>query len=97
MADNGTATAPRRMVLDCDPGHDACAVAALLRPELLETRHLRVDVETATRFCDGRTVVDLWHVTGREPNVHVGFAMDAEAFIDLLLTSLASYPPAPPA
>jgi len=74
------------------PIHDACAVAALLRPDLLETRHLRVDVETASRFCDGRTVVDLWEVTGRAPNVHVGIAMDADAFLDMLFESLASYP-----
>ncbi len=77
--------------LDGVPIHDACAVAALLRPELLETRHLRVDVETASRFCDGRTVVDLWEVTGREPNVHVGVSIDVDAFTDLLLDSLASY------
>jgi len=74
------------------PIHDACAVAALLEPDLVETRLLRVDVETSSRHCDGRTVVDLWSVTGREPNVHVGVDIDREAFLDLLLSSLASYP-----
>ena len=74
------------------PIHDACAVAALLDPTLVETRHLRVDVETSSRHCDGRTVVDLWEVTGREPNVHVGVDVDRERFLDLLLGSLASYP-----
>ena len=74
------------------PIHDACAVAALLDPTLVETRRLRVDVETASRHCDGRTVVDLWSVTGREPNVHVGVDIDRERFLDLLLTSLAAHP-----
>jgi pyrimidine-specific ribonucleoside hydrolase len=74
------------------PIHDACAVAALLDPTLVETRHLRVDVETASRHCDGRTVVDLWSVTGREPNVRVGVDVDRERFLDLLVSSLASYP-----
>ena len=78
--------------LDGVPIHDACAVAALLRPEILQTRYLRVDVETASTFCDGRTVVDLWGVTGREPNVHVGTSIDVDAFTDLLMESLASYP-----
>jgi purine nucleosidase len=74
------------------PIHDACAVAALLDPTLVETRHLRVDVETSSRHCDGRTVVDLWSVTGREPNVHVGVDVDRERFLDLLVSSIASYP-----
>ena len=77
--------------LDGVPIHDACAVAALLRPDLLESRRLRVDVETSSRHCDGRTVVDLWGVSGREPNVHVGTDMDTEGFLDLLFSSLATY------
>jgi inosine-uridine nucleoside N-ribohydrolase len=73
------------------PIHDAVAVAALLDPSLVETRLLRVDVETDSTFCDGRTVVDLWSVTGREPNVHVGVDIDRERFLDLLVSSIASY------
>jgi pyrimidine-specific ribonucleoside hydrolase len=73
------------------PIHDAVAVAALLDPSLVETRLLRVDVEADSRFCDGRTVVDLWSVTGREPNVHVGVDIDRERFLDLLISSIASY------
>jgi pyrimidine-specific ribonucleoside hydrolase len=73
------------------PIHDAVAVAALLDPTLIETRLLRVDVETESRHCDGRTVVDLWSVTGREPNVHVGVDIDRDRFLDLLVSSVASY------
>jgi inosine-uridine nucleoside N-ribohydrolase len=73
------------------PIHDAVAVAALLDPSLVETRLLRVDVETDSTFCDGRTVVDLWSVTGRDPNVHVGVDIDRDRFLDLLVSSIASY------
>jgi pyrimidine-specific ribonucleoside hydrolase len=72
------------------PIHDAVAVAALLDPTLVETRHLRVDVETASQHCDGRTVVDLWSVTGREPNTHVGFDIDRDRFLDLMISSIAA-------
>lgn len=71
------------------PIHDAVAVAALLDASLVETRQLHVDVETASEHCDGRTVVDLWSVTGREPNVHVGFDIDRERFLDLMIASIA--------
>ena len=73
------------------PVHDACAVAAMLRPELVETRRLHVDVETTGELTLGRTVVDVWGVTGREPNVDVGFDIDRQGFLDLLYESLRSY------
>ena len=72
------------------PIHDAVAVAALLDPTLIDTRLLRVDVETASTHCDGRTVVDLWSVTGREANVHVGFDIDRDRFLDLMISSIAA-------
>ena len=69
--------------------HDACAVAALRQPDVLTTRHVRVDVETRGSLTDGRTVVDLWGVTGREPNIEVGFDIDRDAFVALLEKDLA--------
>ena len=74
------------------PIHDACAVAVLHDPALATMRHLRVDVETASRFCDGRTVADLWQVTGRAPNVHVVTGLDVDTFFDRLVSAIASYP-----
>jgi inosine-uridine nucleoside N-ribohydrolase len=72
------------------PIHDAVAVAHAFRPDLVETRHRHVAVETASELCRGRTVVDLWKRTGKEPNCHVGVDVEAEAFFDLLLGRLAS-------
>jgi len=72
------------------PIHDAVAVAHLLRPGLVETRLRNVTVELESELCRGRTVVDLWRRTDRPPNAHVGVAIDAEAFFDLLVERIAS-------
>ncbi len=75
------------------PIHDACAVAAALRPELVPTRRLHVDVETGGELTTGRTVVDLWGVTGLPPNADVGTDIDRQGFFDLLYESLRTYAP----
>jgi inosine-uridine nucleoside N-ribohydrolase len=75
---------------DGAPIHDAVAVAHLVRPGLVETRHRNVEVELDSELCRGRTVVDLWRRTDRPPNVHIGVALDADAFFDLLVERIAS-------
>jgi inosine-uridine nucleoside N-ribohydrolase len=77
---------------DGSPIHDAMAVAHVIDPTLVTTRHVNVAVETSSEFCDGRTVVDLRNVTGREPNADVGVDVDAPRFLDLLVSRLASLP-----
>jgi inosine-uridine nucleoside N-ribohydrolase len=72
------------------PIHDALAVAHVVDPTLVTTQHANVAVETASEYCDGRTVVDLRGVTGREPNADVGVALDAERFLELLVSRVAS-------
>jgi inosine-uridine nucleoside N-ribohydrolase len=72
------------------PIHDAMAVAHVIDPTLLTTRHVNVAVETDSSYCDGRTVVDLRGVSGREPNAEVGVDVDAGRFLDLLVSRLAS-------
>jgi inosine-uridine nucleoside N-ribohydrolase len=74
------------------PIHDAMAVAHVIDPTLLTTRHVNVGVETSSELCDGRTVVDLRGVTGREPNADVGLDVDADRFLELLVSRLASLP-----
>jgi inosine-uridine nucleoside N-ribohydrolase len=73
---------------DGSPVHDAVAVAHVARPELLETARRHVAVECGSELCRGRTVVDLWHRTDNEPNAHVAVAIDAAAFLELLLDRL---------
>ena len=72
------------------PIHDAVAVAQVVRPGIVETLHRHVDVDCESRICRGRTVVDLWHRTGAEPNADVGVGIDADAFLELLCERIAS-------
>jgi inosine-uridine nucleoside N-ribohydrolase len=74
---------------DGAPIHDAVAVAEVIRPGLVTTRHRNVEVETVSELCRGRTVVDLWRRTGREPNARVGVGIDAEGFFALLTERIA--------
>jgi pyrimidine-specific ribonucleoside hydrolase len=71
------------------PLHDPVAVAAVLEPDLLETRPMRVDVECESELTRGETVCDYYGVTGEPPNAEVGVGLDREAFFDLLYRSLA--------
>jgi len=74
---------------DGSPIHDAVALAYAVRPDLLETRELNVEVDCESELCRGRTVVDVWRRTGREPNAHVAVGVDAEGFVELLLDRIA--------
>ena len=75
---------------DGAPIHDAVAAAHVLRAGLLETRLRNVEVELESELTRGRTVVDLWNRTGREPNVHVAVDLDVTAFFDLLVERVAA-------
>jgi inosine-uridine nucleoside N-ribohydrolase len=75
---------------DGSPIHDAVALAYAFRPALLETRELNVEIECESELCRGRTVVDVWRRTGREPNAHVAVDIDAPAFVELLVERVGS-------
>jgi inosine-uridine nucleoside N-ribohydrolase len=72
------------------PVHDAMAVAHVIRGDIVNTEHRHVAVELQSDLCRGRTVVDLWRVTGKAPNAHVGVDVDADAFLELLVERIAS-------
>jgi inosine-uridine nucleoside N-ribohydrolase len=74
---------------DAAPIHDAVAVAQVIRPGLLELEHRHVAIDTESTLCRGRTVVDLWRRTGKEPNANVAVDIDAEAFLSLLVERLS--------
>ena len=81
-----------REVYDFDgsPIHDAVAVAHVIRPDLVETKHLNTEIDVESELCRGRTVVDLWRRSGREPNSHVGVDIDADGFLELLVERINS-------
>jgi inosine-uridine nucleoside N-ribohydrolase len=72
------------------PIHDAVAVAHVLRRDIVETKHLNVEIDVESELCRGRTVVDLWRRTEREPNAHVAVDVDADAFLELLIERINS-------
>jgi inosine-uridine nucleoside N-ribohydrolase len=74
------------------PIHDAMAVAHVIDPTLVRTRKVNVAVETSSELCDGRTVVDLRGVTGRPENAQVGIDVDADRFLELLVSRIAGLP-----
>lgn len=74
---------------DGAPIHDAVAAAAVVRPELVETRLRNVEIEVGSDLTRGRTVVDLWRRTDRAPNAHVAVDLDVDAFFDLLFERIA--------
>jgi inosine-uridine nucleoside N-ribohydrolase len=72
------------------PIHDAVAVAHVLDSGLVETLERNVEIDTESELCRGRTVVDLWRRTTREPNAHVGVEINSDGFLDLLIERLNS-------
>jgi inosine-uridine nucleoside N-ribohydrolase len=81
-----------RKVYDFDgsPIHDAVAVAHVIGDGLLETRHLNIEIDAESELCRGRTVVDVWRRTGREPNAYAAVDIDADGFLELLIERLNS-------
>ncbi len=74
---------------DATAQHDALAVAAVVKPDLLRTEHVWVGVETAGWLTRGMTVADLKGVWKREPNTHVALDVDVTGFVDLLVGRIA--------
>ena len=70
------------------PIHDAVAVAHVLDSGLVRTLERTVEIETESELCRGRTVVDLWRRTPREPNAHVGVDINSREFLELLIERL---------
>ena len=71
--------------------HDPCAVAWVIDSSMVPTQRMRVDIETDAEFSYGRTVCDLYGVTGREPNAEVGMGLEVDRFWALMIGAIASY------
>lgn len=77
--------------LPSPPLHDPCAVAWVVDPSIISSRLMHVDIELHGEFTVGRTVCDIYGVTGTPANAEVGLAIDSARFWDLLVETLASY------
>ena len=63
-----------------------------VEPTLLTTVRCNVEIETASQFCDGRTVVDRWLASDRPRNADVGIDVDAARFLELLVERISTLP-----
>lgn len=69
------------------PLHDPVAVVSLIRPELLISKDLCVEVETKGEYCRGATVGH----DRKKPNARVNLGIDRDGFADLLVEAVRSY------
>ncbi|UBV41623.1 nucleoside hydrolase [Deinococcus taeanensis] len=71
--------------------HDPLTVAWLLRPDLFTVQPMHVQIDLTGGPNHGRTVADIWNVTGRPPNAQVMTHVNADAFFALLRDRIASF------
>jgi inosine-uridine nucleoside N-ribohydrolase len=80
-----------RYGFDGSPIHDALAVAHVIDSTLVTTLNCNIEIETASQYCDGRTVVDRWLVLDDAPrNAYAGIDVDAQRFLELLVERIGS-------
>ena len=70
------------------PIHDAVAVAAVVEPETIKTRSMRVEIECQSELTRGETVCDVNGVWDKTPNAEVGLESDRALFFEILYRSL---------
>lgn len=70
------------------PLHDPCTIAYVINPDIFTTEFLHVDIETGSKFCDGRTNCDLYNMTGGKKNVYVAIDVKTQKFWELMLSAL---------
>jgi len=73
------------------PVHDAVAVAALSRPEIMTMVDMYVQIETTGDYCRGATVGDKLGVLGKPANARVIMGIDRQKFVDLLVEAAEHY------
>ncbi len=70
------------------PLHDALAVAAVIEPDIITTKHLYVAVETRGDLTRGMTLVDYYGVLKQEPNVDVALELDNPRFVTMMTAAI---------
>jgi inosine-uridine nucleoside N-ribohydrolase len=68
--------------------YDACAVAAVIDPGLLETKPMHVEIELTGQHTRGRTVADLSGYQKKQPNANVGVSIDRARFMRVLFEGM---------
>ena len=68
--------------------HDPCTIAYLIQPDLFTVQAMHVEVDVLPGPSFGRTVCDVWNVTGKPANCDVAMTANADGFFDLLVERL---------
>lgn len=69
------------------PLHDPVAVVSLIRPDLLTSKELCVEIETKGEYCRGATV----GYDRKAPNARVNLGIDRDGFAELLVEAVRTY------
>jgi purine nucleosidase len=70
--------------------HDPCTIAYLIKPELFTVQAMHVEVDVLPGASFGRTVCDVWDVTGKPANCDVAMTANADGFFELLVERLGT-------
>jgi pyrimidine-specific ribonucleoside hydrolase len=73
------------------PVHDAVAVVSLIKPQILTSIDLYIQIETTGEYCRGMTIADRYGIYGQPANARVNTGIDRKAFIDLLVEAVDYY------
>ncbi len=68
--------------------YDACAVAAVIDPTIVQMKAMHIDIEINGTYTRGRTVADIRDRNKLPKNVEAGTSIDREKFLDILYDSL---------
>src|SRR2546429_5088991 len=79
-----------RYGFDGSPIHQAPALGAVIDPSLVTTVTCNVEIETASQYSDGRTVLYRWLVTDRTRNCRAGVDVEADRFLELLVERISA-------
>lgn len=71
--------------------HDPLAAAVFMDETVVETKLYPVEVDCREGLTRGATLVDVYGVTQKEPNVHVAISADNDTFMKLLFGALNQY------
>mmetsp|Transcript_4999 Transcript_4999/g.13789 ORF Transcript_4999/g.13789 Transcript_4999/m.13789 type:complete len:389 (-) Transcript_4999:133-1299(-) len=75
------------------PAHDTAPVMYLLRPDLFDSKHVRVEVETRGEFTRGMSVADWRGQWGKEPNcIVLTSIVDKDAYSRVFVEAVARLP-----
>ena len=63
----------------------------MIDPDILRAHEMHVEIETQSELTAGRTVCDVYGITGKPPNARVGYGLDVPRFWDMVIETLLTY------